>query len=219
MAARDPQTGRFVSSDDAQDFLDMRALCWQYSAEIPAADLSGQTSERTDSADDRLAADFGDVIDDDEVFEIVTVAYSWTFFFAVTSSGEMSARINGRMGPDIGRQSFQNGVRQGSTPRSGGPDDLLDIKNDSARSDRVLTAFAGAADNGESDDTNAVGRGGMEQVGETKVLPVKALYGTGPMADATDEWEVAYIINADQAANVGIEFEVTGVIQGIVHQL
>lgn len=220
MPHRDPETGQFVAGDGnlAVDFHDLRAGVGQVTARIPAADLSGQVSEQTATDRDRQLIDFGEIIDDDEAFELVSLLVSHGFYLSVTSSGEMSATCFGVVGKNT-EMNIRTTPALDAADFDGGEDDLFDVRAQTVRNDGVLHAFTANADNGESDDTNAVGRGGSEQNGATTLIPVQALYGTGPVFDVTDALEVSYHVETDQVANVGVNLDIMAVAQGVVHEL
>lgn len=212
---RDPNTGKFVAGGD-YDWHDLHQLGGQVLYRIPAADLSGTTLTNAEAE----LLDFSGFIDNDEVFEMVSLQVSIVASTSTTASGEGHVAMDYAISRDndhLQQQGFgKDPVWAGAAPDE--EQNIVDIRNRSQHHDEILYTGRAAVDNGESDDVNGNGRGGFF-MDDRHVIDFRHLYGEGPTFDTDDEIYFPAEFYADAVANFGINLEANVSARGIIHEL
>lgn len=215
MPRRDPQTGKFVAGDSF-DWHDLHQISGQVLYRIPAADLTGTTLTKAEAE----LVDFSGFLDIDEVFEMVTLQVSIVASASTTSSGEGHVSMDYGISRDNDQWQFQgfglDPIWAGAA--ADGENEIVDWVNRSEHHDEVLYTGRAAVDNGESDDVNGVGRGGI-YMDDRQLLDFRARYGEGPNFDSDDELYFPAEFHADAVENFGINLECNVSARGIIHEL
>lgn len=218
---QDPETGRFVSVDDA----DRQRMTWTDTEvftgavwhEIPAADLSGQTQAQLfEERPGSELIDFGQELDNDEVFEALTIDYGFKLYAHTTATAEgyveaatgITANVPASSWvaentPFFGNIEFQNGIIDSA------------VFNDETEEEWLANAFL-AAEPSHSDTTNAVAAGAMyDEV--RRLVPLRLLYGTGPMYDDNDSLFAPVHFNVDNVSDHAVGLAVYCLVRGPIH--
>lgn len=219
---RDPETGQFVSADEAgavTSYRETQDIHGSVQFEIPAADLGGGTGQVNVEGDSALEMlDFEDVIDDSEVFE--AAYFAWT----VVLHGHTTATAESWIGfayafmhsdlqrpPGIVTPEFIQGSPDGEVG-------TVDIVSDQTEDDDMIAWGGLFGESSLGDSTNGLGAG-ADYDRDRRSLPFKALYGTGPVFDANDFVAVPCEFYHDNVSDHAIEASVYGRMRGIIHQV
>lgn len=211
---RDPETGKFVSADSAQGMgwnnLDHVSGARVY--EIPAADLSGTTEEQIGSeSDNTTIIDFSEVLDSDEVFEVVTAYVDVSAYAHTTASAEGYVSAYNAIDSDLSDLSsvVVDSPFFGTNAATVGENDIADTLGAQSESDGRIWSGRLVAEPSYGDSTNGLGAGSNpDRV--RKMIPLRALYGSGPVYDQDDEIYAASHLNVDNVSDhaVGTSFYV-----------
>lgn len=223
--ARDPETGQFVSRQDQVGWHDFDHIGGGFSVTIPAAELGGGTGGHDvwSSADASEAIDATPHLDNDEVFEAWVVQWQASLSMPTTSTAESSAGMAWALTPEGGvgpvpwstSPTFYGGGQQDSVTNAG-------ITSNVSKQTEVSreTIVGGFEYKGSyfADSTNGLGGGG-ENANSRGYMPMKALYGGGPVLDRDDELFIAMELVFDNISDHAVVGTVGVVMHGITHEL
>lgn len=217
MAARDPDTGQFVSGGGGgalPAYGETRTVVGMLSTEIPAADLGGGQTRADAEADGNLEIiDFDQVlVQEGEVFEVLFANWTAALKIHTTNTAEAYAELDYTVGTDLEQDDRTSGPFFVSSVDIG---NNIDATNGSGREESALWRGRLFSSNQFGDSTNGLGAG-MDADRERRQFPFGALYGQGPLFDMDDSLYVPHHYDidnvSDSAVNAGFGLELTGVV-------
>lgn len=223
MPRRDPETGKFVSSksDVSETWRESDQIVTQMHLSIPAADLSGGTSTFTFENDNDLAiADFGEVVDNDEVFELVEGRYDLYLSMHTTATAEAMVGAGWTISPDLeGPQVGQIDPPHfsGSSASIGGTV-VNRTRSAIEENDNLLEGGYLIAENSHSDTTNGLAAG-SDKDRERKHVRYTDPWGGGPMYDSDDELYLTGEFHVDNASDIAVHLGCQALLRGVVHEV
>lgn len=220
---RDPDTGEFVSTTEGA------AIPWHETdrvegtvqMEIPAADLSGGSVSHTfENANVLQVFDFDNVVDDDEVFEIVYLHYQAWLNIHTTATAEGFAELRWSLQEDL--SGTPPGINASppfflSSPVDVG-DGPIDAANDTRRYDDAIATGALEAENSAADSTNGLGLGASYD-DDRRVLPLRSLFGVGPVVAADDGWFFVGTVHVDNVSDLAVTWGIRAEARGVTHEI
>lgn len=213
MVRRDPETGKFVSGPSHG------GECWQslekahghVTHRIDAADLSGGEVTRGTEVTEPVI-DFGDLIDEGDLAEIVGLDFNAVMYAPTTATAESFSRAMLQIRSETGldRTSLVTGALSGSEVT----DDTVDVKANGSQSHETLAQALLYGVTNFNDTVNATGGGpGITQIDRT--YNYRSMYGGGPVFDDDDELYIPVSIEIDNASDhrVLVEASVTALVR------
>lgn len=225
MVHRDPQTGKFVSDDDATSWSDIKTMEGSLGVSIPAAELGGGTNSENITGDDAVVIDFDNALDNDEVYEVRRMQVTIAGSLPTTATAEGS----GYLACGVSRDGNRAEAVQQTAPFYGGPTDYqvtdaastVDVNGTKGlRPDDNETLWAGKVylANSMNDTANSVA-GGADNAEMNEQVAFHDELGAGPVFDANDELYTILELGYDNISDHAVVGHVGVVTQGVVHQL
>lgn len=217
MPHRDPDTGRFVAASvEDVPWHETRAVEGNVSVEIPAADLSGGTTIHEALTDDDIEwADFDQVVDADEIFELRLLQATVAFSIHTTATGQSFATAGYAIAENLqDRSALQSPPFWNTTSEV----DNYDIITDNRSASEILYAGKVNAVAQTLDSTNSLASGpGLGYDSFQIAYPDMDMQ--GPIYDADDSLFAPVRFHTDAVSDMAVEINVTGHVRGVVHEL
>lgn len=218
---RDPQTGQFMSTSEGVGGVGGWHETTQYLGAvhlgIPAADQSGGEEISNHGNDSSLEIFQGDFLDNDEVFEVVTLSLNAYLNLHTTYSAESYAEWGWEISPnETGTIANENSPFFAGSPTD--VQDGIDAVKNTQRRDSILWTEIMTTENSVADGTNTLGLGG-DQDRLRRFIPFRSLYGQGPIYDRDDELSLVGEFRVDGASDGALAAGVFAGFRGVIHQL
>lgn len=194
MVYRDPETGKFVSgTDENHCFEDLELVHGMVAHRVDAADLGGgEQSFRYN--EEATVVDFGELLDQHEVGEVVAGRFAQSLSAPTTATAEGFVYSTTQITSD---PSF-NWRSVVATPLSGShnTDDSVDMLQQSAHDNEILFQISQAA-TGSNRDTASGTAAGSDIAQTDEFVDFRNVYGGGPVYDEDDELHVTAQFQTD----------------------
>lgn len=204
MAARDPETGQFVSGGAAGgiDWSKLDVAVGGINVNIPAADNTGATGSDASFGDNVEVIDFTQFLDSGEVFESLMMRWAGRLWLPTTATAEGTAVMVGGLTLTGDSESTVFGLHQyGAAPQR--EDGRLNISNHDNVDNDVLHNFTLAATAGFRDTTTGTG-GGAEDGYDSAFYDYVSNGVTGPKFDDNDTLYMPFRLAQQEIADHGI---------------
>lgn len=219
MVYRGPD-GKFRSDDDRQGRCDRHTAFTGYlSSTIPAADLSGGENVDLVDGEESVIIDFGDELDNDEVFVPELLYITAGLHGPTTASAESSLSLGYMLSTDLQNVRPANAWRgtfygAGETTSQG----IVDVAQNDSSDDSVLFAGGMFGSPSHSDSTNGLAAGN-DAGHETTRLPLATETGHSVSLDADDELSVPHQIASDNVSDHAVQASFAVHVFGAVYDI
>lgn len=228
MPHRDPETGKFVSSEAAQvNWTDIKMLAGGITATIQAAQLAGESDSHNIFDEDAQAMELTGVLENNEVYEVLAMRYHAALDLPTTATAES----HGALAWGIGTASAGPRSSHHSPKTFGGPTRISHTEG--GFTSRITSVPAGNEDPAKpgnwiegyipgsgsvGDSTNGLGAGG-DAGQEYGTIPFAAMLGGGPVLDRDDEVHAGMELMFDNISDHSIYGHVGFNLYGVVHEI
>lgn len=207
MPHRDPETGKFVSSAS-------HGGCWEgleiinfdVTHRIDAADLAGGNSNSTWEGSTAVV-DFGDILDEFEVGEVVEANLRSTLSMPTTATAESFGRAVWELKSEPTLTTFISNALAGADET----ENTIDAKIGSNHDNEVIARSALHATADLNDTTNGTGAGAHISE-DRQELNYRNRFGGGPVFDEDDELYLPVVLQTDNVSDHRILLETTGLL-------
>lgn len=209
MVHRDPETGKFVSSaaGGGDCWEDLTILVGDVTHRVDAADLSGGNQLFGSGAANAPLFDFGDILGEHDVGEIVSMYVKASLYGPTTATAESFIRGHLQLRTEPSEGDVQVGKGLSGAHHT---EDSIDTKSNGRNEDEILWATSMFGVTNFNDTVNATGGG--PGIGESEVnIEFRNIFGGGPVLDDDDEIYAPVAFETDNISDHRVFAELTAV--------
>lgn len=214
MVYRDPETGKFVSSGDGDDWIDTTRIAASLHSAIPAADLGGNKVTAGVDGEEAEIADFTDILDNDEIFRLRSLQVTGTFAMPTTATAESAGQVTWELTSDstgmpfdIGSPYFNNQIEQ--------EEGIVDINSHSDEASSALAVGQMRAEASFLDTVNALGGGGINGSDRRTIDFGRE----GPAYDRDDELNLVHEFDVNGVSDHAVTASWHTLLHGVIEEL
>lgn len=217
MPRRDPSTGQFVSGSGGHAWTNQKRIMGIQSQTIPAADLSGGTTELDIKGDHAELVDFSDSLENDEIFHTDAAYVASYLGMPTTATAEGAAVLNYEIGSDSA------GILTESTPtffggNQNGSSGIADSSYASTEGREQWFVDQLYAEASLNDTVNGTGAGAAPAQNQ-EMISFAADLGAGPAYDRDDEIYAPAELQIDNVSDHAVIYSVWTMLYGHVEEL
>lgn len=219
MVRRDPDTGKFVSGGSAKavQWNDVKTIHGVNHYNIPAADLSGGTYERSVDGSNSEIINFSGELANDEVFRALGLQYVATLGGPTTATAEGSMELSWMVSskPEQSSMRANSPFYGGNVNREQG---TIDIVNGYQETTGTLVYGEMHAEPSAADSTNGLGLG-ADYDRERGIISFVEMFGDGPAYDRDDELYAPAEFGIDNVSDHAVNATIGVLLHGTVEEL